>query len=205
MLQMDVKQFLELPDWKKVQLKLSNVKFNNYPIQTEEQELKRRISVLSLCSHFAMQDTFTFINSISQSTLDGLWPSAMELFVTPKSLEYIPLNILFRFGYCYCCNNFQGYNRIHYDRIIKNSNIYPMYGICALAKEDKLPSNLIRVSPQQRCVAWNPLRMYEQITDYQIKKWFQDQSKEYSYKDYKKDLETISLFDYFQNRYKAWD
>ena len=84
MLQMDVKQFLELTDWKKVQLKLSNVKFNNYPIQTEEQELKRRISVLSLCSHFAMQDTFTFINSVVAvliTSLQGLDIAAVAIIV----------------------------------------------------------------------------------------------------------------------------
>ena len=203
MIGMDIQKFLDLPDWQKVELKRTQRKFNSYPMQTQKQELDRRVSVLTLCAHFAMKDYDTFIDQISQKTLDGLWPSAMELFVTPKLFDVIPIDLLTNFSYCYCCTSFIGYNKMHY-RAVKYSKVTPLYGICKLAKDEPMiERSLIRVNPKQRCVAWNPLRMYEQITDFHIKQFLNHQKTPYSYIDYQRDLKTINIFDYFQNRYNA--
>jgi hypothetical protein len=202
MLKMDINQFLELPDWKKIELKMTQSKFNSYPIQTQEQEHDRRLSILSICAHFAMQDFDMFINSISQRTLDGLWPTAMELFITPHLLDVMPYTNLLEFGNCYCCQNFQGYNRISY-RSVKKSSVIPLFGICVKAKNEGYSRALARVNPNQRCISWNPIVMYEQIIDFRIKNIFKQKRADYSYLDYKKDLATINIWDYFQNRYKA--
>lgn len=202
MFKMDINQFLELPDWKKIQLKMTQSKFNSYPIQTQEQEQERRLSILGICAHFAIQDFDTFILNISQSTLDGLWPRAMELFITPKLFDVVSINSLLDFGYCYCCEGFQGYNNTGY-RSIKNSKVTPLYGICRQARQEGLSKSLTRVNPNQRCISWNPLRMYEQIIDSRIKNTFAQKNISYYYEDYKKDLNTIDLWDYFQNRYKS--
>lgn len=202
MLKIDIDQFLELPDWKKIQLKMTQSKFNSYPIQTQEQEHDRKLAILNICAHFAMQDFDTFIEKTSQATLDGLWPMAMELFITPQLLDIIPYQYLLEFGNCYCCANFQGYNKINY-RAVYNSNIIPLFGICKIAKDEGLSNTLTRVIPGQCCVAWNPLRMYEQIIDFRIRTLLKSKKLKYDYSDYKKDLNTIDLWDYFQNRYKA--
>jgi hypothetical protein len=139
------------------------------------------------------------------ATLDGLWPSAMELFVTPKFLSYVPVRLLTNYGYCYCCENYQGYNKTSFRTMNSNKRkvIQPLYGICKLAKRQISQSNLIRVTPYQRCVAWQPLRMYEQIIDYHIELWFDKNYRKYHIEDYMIDLRTIYLFDYLQNKYKA--
>lgn len=202
MIQMDVNQFLELPDWKKMELKMTQSKFNSYPIQTDEQELKRRISVLQICSHFAMKEFEEFINMISQKTLDGLWPIAMELFVTPRLLDNINFDDLLEFGNCYCCEYFQGYNKIHL-RAVKKSKVIPLLGICSRARSANLSKALMRVSPEQCCIAWNPKKMYEDTIDYRIKKRFAEIKSSYYYDDYQKDLKSIDIWDFFQNNYKS--
>lgn len=202
---MDIDQFLGLPDWRKVELKCTNTKFNSYPIQTQEEENIRRVSILSICAHFAMQNYKYFIENISQATLDGLWPSAMELFVTPKFLNHLPFNILTKYGYCYCCESYQGYNKTSFRtmKTTKQKSIMPLYGICKQAQRNIKQKNLIRVTPFQRCVTWQPLRMYEQIIDYDIKLWFERNYRIYHFEDYQLDLRNIYLFDYLQNNYKA--
>jgi hypothetical protein len=202
MLQMDIDQFLDLPDWKKIQLKMTQSKFNSYPIQTRQQEDNRREAILAICAHFAMQGYDSFINMISQRTLDGLWPTAMELFITPKLFDIISYINLLKFGHCYFCDHFQGHNKISYRSINKfNLKVTPLYGICLNAKNEGYSKALSRVIPNQRCVAWTPLAMYEQILDYHIKLILFN--SHYRYSDYIKDLNTIDIWDYFQNRYKA--
>ena len=204
MIQMDINQFLELPDWKKIELKMAQNKYIRYPVQTDEQELNRRISVLQICSHFAMQEFNEFINTISQKTLDGLWPIAMELFVTPKLLDdsVMDWHDLLEFSNCYCCEYFHGFNKVHI-RAIRRSKIIPLFGICGCADNSDLSKALTRVSPDQRCIAWNPKKMYEDTIDYRIKKRFAQTQSTYYYDDYQKDLKTIDIWTYFQNNYKS--
>lgn len=202
MIQIDVKQFLDLPDWKKIELKMTQSKFNSYPIQTEQQELHRRIGIFSICAHFAMQDFNVFMNTISQTTLDGLWPMAMELFITPRILDFISIDFFEKFGICYYCEDFQGYNKIDY-RVRKKAKVRSIYGKCKQASEITENRSLMRVLPEQRCVSWNPLRLIEQIIDQKIKNLLEQKSSMYYYDDYKKDIKTIDLWDYFQNRYKS--
>lgn len=199
---MDINQFLGLPDWKKIQLKLTQSKFNAYPIQTEEQQINRHESILGICAHFAMQDYDLFIETISQATLDGLWPMAMELFVTPRLLDIMPYNELLEFGHCYCCEHFQGHNTITY-RSLRYAPVIPLFGICKRAKSEGYSKSLTRVTPDQRCVSWNPLKFYEDVIDYRIKRRTSQTNANYVYDDYHKDLNTVDLWHYFQNRYKS--
>ena len=203
MILIDVQNFLELPDWKKIQFKMTQSKFNNYPIQTKQQEYERRDLILQICSYFAMQDFKEFIDNISQITFDGLWPMAMELFITPRLLDILPYQKLLKFSYCNCCANYQGYNKQKIYSQLNKTKVHSIFGICTLAQNENYSKSLIRVSPYQRCVSWNPLRIYEQIIDFQIKSFLERKNNIYTYKDYKKDLNTIDIWDYFQNRYKT--
>ena len=203
MIPADINQFLKLSDWKKIEFKLTQSKFNSYPLQTPEQENDRKKAVLQICAWFAMQDFDKFMKTISyQQSLDGLWPNAMELFVTPKLLDIMPYYEFLEFGSCYCCEHYQGYNKINY-RSVKKSNIISLFGICKLIKNEEHSSVLNRVSPNQVCVSWNPLKMYEDIMDYRIRETCIQKNMLYSYEDYIQDINIVNLWDYFQNRYKS--
>lgn len=195
---------MKLPDWKKIELKMTQSKFNSYPIQTEEQEYNRRISILNICAYFAMTDFDSFVDSLSQNSLDGIWPLAMELFVTPRLLDnkIVPYKELLTFGRCYCCENFGGHNDIYQPKL-RNKKLIPLYGICMNTKDSKRFSGILsRVRPQQRCISWNPLKIYEQVIDFRIKKLFEKKYTSYRYEDYMIDLRTIDIWDFFQNKYK---
>jgi hypothetical protein len=193
-----------LPDWRKIELKLTQSKFNNYPVQTIEQESTRRDAVLQICAYFAMVNFDEFVDTLHQNTFDGIWPLAMELFITPRLLDQgvTPYKQLLAFGKCYCCEHFKGYNNT-YQPVLGKKNIIPLYGVCSKTRIKKKYSRILsRVRPDQRCVSWNPMRIYQQAINARIKNLFDEKYTDYSYNDYLMDLKTIDIWDFFQNRYK---
>jgi hypothetical protein len=54
----DLNSFLVLPDWKKMSLKRTVKKFNNYPVMTEMQREYREKFLTILCAHFSMVDEY---------------------------------------------------------------------------------------------------------------------------------------------------
>lgn len=204
----DYKQFLELPDWKKMRLIDKKEQFRKFPIQTKEQESRRKIAILKICAHFTMQSFNDFImnNDTSYFNLYALWPKAVDLFITPKLLDVVPINMFTYYGNCYCCENFNGCNKMCFG-LVQKSNVVPIYGICAeLVMDRGLTPNFYRVTPDKVCTVWNPLPFYEQILDYNIKKLFaENKTNGYEYKDYKMDMKNISFWKYFAGFYDIYD
>ena len=201
----DVQEFLQLPDWRKIELKLTQSKFNSYPVQTFEQENDRRTAVLKICAYFAMVNFDEFVETLHQNSFDGIWPFAMELFVTPRLLDrYVtPYKELLVFSRCYCCKHFKGYNNT-YQPVLNKKKIVPLYGVCLNTRIRKKYSKILsRVRPDQRCVSWNPIKIYQQAINARIKNLFMKKYTDYQYEDYLMDLRTIDIWDFFQNKYKT--
>lgn len=209
----DVDRFLKLPDWKKISYKVSHPKFDNYPIQTKEQETHRIEMLYAICAHFAMLNYDAFLESLTNPIRD-VWPNAMELFVTPTLLDFVELKTLVEYGYCPFCEYYDGY-RVQprmWSRIAK-SKIIPVYGRCTVIEKDTQNFEIIKnmlyvnnisdhVSSHQRCYCWNPISMIEGIIDLKIKKLIASNKFPYYYSDYRNDLHYLNLWDFLQNRYR---
>lgn len=211
---LDIDTFLNLPDWRKVQLKIKYGKFNDYPIQTIEEENNRINGLIAMCAHFANKSFDDYIESKNGFNISAirLWPLAMDLFITPKLFDVINVRKLCHFGYCICCQYFVGINKLHRSKNVKR-NVVSIYGDCALINKRKFRYRHIknnetfkRVKPYFRCIAWNPLEIYVSLTDIYIKKVLTEENKNrYDYEDYKKDLNLINIKDYFINQYQYMD
>lgn len=207
MRRMDVDNFLNLPDWQKIELKRTTYGLNRFPLQTLEQELNRRVVMLEICALFNNRPYYEFVSGINQSTLDGLWPTGMELFITPRLLDVMPVFVMTEYAMCYCCKHYCGYSGSHYllrREFAGKRKVISLFGSCQLAKEVINPINqdLIRVQPEHRCIGWFPTIFYSHATEMKIKRWLKNPEIDYAYEDYMRDLGLVNIFDFFQNRYR---
>lgn len=198
-------EYLELPDWKKVGLKIGRSDFSTYPLQTKEQRNNRKYQILRLCAYFQFIKTNAFIRNHrnhNENTLDGVWNPTMEKWITPRSLDIINFpQLISDYAICYACEHYGSYRNSHYmlrTKMKKHRKIVPFNGVCT----HEVRYGFI-IDPEFRCENWSPFWFYQKIIDNRIKRILN--KSEYSIKDYEKDLDCVDLFDYFQDRYRYMD
>lgn len=185
MIQVHIEQFLKLPDWEKVTLR-SDPKYRGFPLMTEQQRTTRNQVLLDICFYFSKGVMTEDSNPILY------WPNELELYVTPRLLDFINFNFLSRFASCYYCEKFNGFHSQEFRMFKNNARIIPISGKCYHRK--KYPAI---VSPNDICPAWS-LKLFYSLTMYeQIKTKLKD--TEYTWEDYQMDLDKINLWMYFSN------
>jgi len=195
-----IQDFLILPDWIKVQLKMSEKHYFSYPFMTEEEEQRRKEKIYLIASHFS-KISFNDLTNNPTYTLDDTWPYILEKFITPKLLDIAPIEFWCNFGHCYFCAHWKGYKKIHYKLLIKKKikKIIPFSGICRIQKKEDKRRNLISNS-FDCCNLWLPDRLYQQIFMIEIENFLNIHSS-YTHEDYVYDLHNINIWDYFFNKY----
>lgn len=197
-----VQDFLTLPDWIKVQLKMSEKHYSSYPFMTDEEEQRRKEKIYLIASHFSKINFNDLINNPAY-TLDDTWPYILEKFITPKLLDLASIEFWCSFGHCYFCAHWKGYKKTHYKLLLKNKvkKIIPFSGICRIKKGKDKRRNLISNS-FDCCNVWLPDRLYQQIFMLKIER-FLNNNDSYTNEDYIYDLHNINIWDYFFDKYSV--
>ena len=205
MFELNINQFLTLPDWKKIQLWTKEKAFKKYPFQTKEQEFNRKIIILKICSFFLMEEEFSdYVDLIDYDSIDIKriqnfhWPSLIEHYLTPKFLDILPeyFYYFFEHAMCYCCDHFIGYNK-RTILSVEKTPIIPLYGICEQMRNSNFEN--FRVFPTTRCSLWSPKQFYECLLRIKAKKIIEKNNGSYQYSEYEKDLKFIHFWTYFKN------
>lgn len=204
--------FLLLPDWYKLDLKNKEGTFFNYPVMTEEQYNFRLDQIKIINYHFS--PTFNIDDNYH---IQYHWPFYLEKWITPRLLDILHLPLILEFGNCYCCKFFDGYNKKTPKAYVINpskNKIRPMFGNCKVIEhfQNKSVFNMSflekqkKVKPQHRCIGWRPLNFYKNIIDYRITNIFKIHEKIYSFDNYLKDLQYITLWDFLlDNNFQQYD
>jgi len=197
-----IQDFLILPDWIKVQLKMNEKQYSTYPFMTDEEEHRRKENIYLIASHFS-QISFENLTENPSYTLDNTWPYTLEKFITPKLLGMAPIELWCSFGHCLFCAHWKGYKKTHYKLVLNNrfKKVIPFSGHCRIKKGNDKRRNLIS-SSADCCNLWLPDRLYQQILMYKIEK-FLKYKKVYDHEDYVYDLHNINLWDYFFDKYSV--
>jgi len=184
--------FLLLPDWKKVELKIKSRKYVNYPLMTQEQENTRINKILQIVLLFNKDIN---LQDHEQVSLQGHWPIFLESIITPKLLDVLPLELFINsFGNCLHCRSFIGFNKNHIKT--KRPKIIPLKGFCDNDMKQKY------INPQNACNLWIPANFIMQIIHKRIGA-FLSNCGEYSFEEYKEDLMNICFWDYFFDTYSS--
>ena len=196
-----IQDFLILPDWKKVELKINDQKYFTYPFMTNEEEYRRKEKIYQITSHYS-KISFEDLTEHPDYTLDDTWPSILERFMTPKLLDFAPLDFWCQFGYCYCCTHWRGLKKTHFKLIARNKSNgpFPFSGICAAQRSKKDKRKRLIAKYTDCCSTWLPNRLYQSIYTVSIEKGLKN-NKLYNLKDYQRDLSTINIWDYFFDKY----
>jgi hypothetical protein len=209
-------EFLSLPDWKKVHLKISYSKFVNYRLMTEEQEFERKQKIYSIAAHYGQIDLDELQNNPIM-TLDNSWPKSLEKVVTPRLLDMFDTQWFCKFGYCYCCNHFNGYNKMHYKFLFAKRTkhkLIPFSGRCKHILNRTKKDNWITgkqhnfIDPKFCCYLWEPMNLYFQIIQIEIANRlneFDNPETDYDVEDYAFDLHNVNLWNYFFNKYERYE
>lgn len=210
----DEKEFLNLPDWKKVHLKISYSKFVNYRLMTEEQEQTRKQKIFAIAAHYGQLD-LDELQINPNLTLDNSWPKNIEKYITPRLLDLFNTKWFCEFGYCYFCNYFSGYNKIHYKFLFaKNSKhkLIPFSGKCRhVFNRDPQKIFLVNnkkhqfVDPKFCCHLWQPMNLYHQIIQIRIANKLSNKNSKYDIENYAFDLHNVNIWNYFFNRYDRYE
>ena len=197
-----VQDFLILPDWIKVQLKINEKRYSSYPFMTDEEEQNRKEKIYKIASHFSKIPFNDLINNPTY-TLDDTWPYILEKFITPKLLDLVSVNFWCKFGHCFFCAHWKGYKNIYFKLILKNKfkKIIPFSGNCRIQKRKDKRRVLIS-SSGDCCNVWLPDRLYQTLYIADIEK-FLKKNNTYNYEDYVYDLHNINIWDYFFDKYTA--
>lgn len=196
-----IQDFLILPDWIKVQLKMNEIKYSAYPYMTDEEEQTRKEKIYLIASHFSRID-FEELTENPRYTLDDTWPYNVEKLITPKLLGNLSADFWCRFGFCYFCAHWTGYKKIHYKLLLKNrfKRIIPFSGRCRIKRSDDKRRSFISNSADC-CNLWLPDRLYHSILIVEIEKLLANKKFGYKYEDYIYDLHNVNLWDYFFDKY----
>jgi len=209
----DEKEFLDLPDWKKVHLKISYSKFVNYRLMTDEQEQDRKQKIFEIASHYGQLDLDELQNN-PNLTLDNSWPKNIEKFITPRLLDMFGIEWFCKFGYCYMCDYFQGHNKIHYKYLFaKNSKskMIPFSGKCQhIYNRDHSKTSWINkqhqfVDPKFCCHLWQPMELYFSIIQIEVADKLCHKNSTYDIQDYAFDLHNVNIWNYFFNKYERYE
>lgn len=195
-----VQDFLILPDWIKVQLKTNEIAYSTYPFMTDEQEQNRKKRIYKIASHFSKISFQDLIDNPAY-TLDDTWPYILEKFITPKLLEFLPVNFWTRFGHCFFCAHWKGYKNVHFKLMQNNKfkKVIPFSGRCRI-KKGKDKRRVLISNSGDCCNVWLPDRLYQAIYMIDIERLLK-KNKFYNYEDYIYDLHNINIWDYFFNKY----
>jgi len=205
----DEKQFLDLPDWKKVHLKISYSKFVNYRMMTEDQEHLRKQKIFAIAAHYGKLN-FEELQNNPNITLDNSWPKNIEKYITPKLLDLFDVAWFCKFGKCFCCNYFSGYTNLHYKLLnakIPKSKIHVFSGKCRhILNRDQpkikwMGNQPQFVDPNFCCHLWEPMGLYFQMIQIEISKKLDDPSLNYDIEEYAFDLHNVNIWNYFFNKY----
>lgn len=205
----DELEFLNLPDWKKVHLKISYSKFINYRMMTEDQEQDRKHKIFSISSHYGKIDIEELKNNPNIS-LDNSWPKNIEKYVTPRLLDLFSVDWFCKFGKCFCCNYFGGYTNLHFKLLNAKkpkSKIHVFSGKCrhVLNRSQHRSSYLGQqhefVDPNFCCHLWEPMDLYFQIIQVDIGQKLESPGYDYKLEDYAFDLHNVNIWNYFFNKY----
>jgi hypothetical protein len=197
-----IQDFLILPDWIKVQLKMSEKSYSAYPFMTDEEEQNRKEKIYLIASHFS-QISFEELTENPKYTLDDTWPYILEKFITPKLLGLLPIDFWSRFGFCFFCINWNGYKKMHYKILSKNKykKIIPFSGKCKIRKSNDKRKILITNS-FNCCNRWIPEKLFQQIFSIDIEN-FLKKNNFYNFEDYIYDLHNVNIWDYFFDKYSV--
>lgn len=195
-----IQDFLILPDWIKVQLKMSEESYSTYPFMTDEEEQRRKEKIYLIASHFS-QTNFDVLTDNPAYTLDDTWPYILEKFITPKLLDLVPTNFWCKFGFCFFCAHWGGYKKIHFKLLLKNKfkKVIPFSGKCRIQKFNDRRRTLVS-NAAHCCNLWLPDRIYQTIYSIEIEKFLQHNNL-YNNEDYVYDLHNINIWDYFFDKY----
>jgi hypothetical protein len=177
--------FYKLPDWEKLKLKRSRSKYRGYRMMTQDQESNRKEVIYDICAHFGM----TTVENLEEDafvTMENFWPTKIEFFVTPKTLDYFPAQFLCKYGYCSYCIHYEGYAK---NNKLK-SNIIPFKGICTKdGNKDIVPHDA-------RCYSWELGTFHIQLMYVMIEKVL-DNNSNYNFDEFIADLENFNFWNYF--------
>jgi hypothetical protein len=200
-----IQDFLILPDWKKVQLKINEKRYLTYPYMTNEEEQRRKEKIYMIASHFSKVDFNDLIENPIY-TLDDTWPLLLEKFITPKLLDLVPIEFWCQFGQCYFCAHRRGDKKTHFKLILKKKSLkaFPLSNYCRIKKSrsDKRRNLIVRYN--HCCSVWLPDRLYQGIYSINIENFLKFNNF-YSLKDYISDLRNINIWDYFFDKYSTED
>jgi hypothetical protein len=191
----EMEEFLKLPDWKKMQLKKIATKYNNYPVMTKEQESLRIVKIFQITCHFGNMPLDTIENNPFLS-VEGMWPKAYELFLTPRLLDEFDINFIINISYCLFCSFWKGYRKEFLKlSSIKNIKVLPISGHCLLAVAKYGMNRQSMVSPHSKCPAWAPTKFFSQLIIQHILTHLNKTS--YTSIEFLKDKKLISFWEYF--------
>jgi hypothetical protein len=210
-------EFINLPDWKKVHLKISYSKFANYRLMTDEQEQNRKQKIFAIAAHYGQLD----IDELQQNpslTLDNSWPKNIEKYITPKLLDLFNVDWFCKFGYCYMCDYFSGHNKAHYKYLFAKkpkNKITTFSGKCrhVYNRRNHKASWILNhhefVDPKFCCHLWEPMELYFQIIQIEISnRLYQLNANldfDYDVEDYAFDLHNVNIWNYFFNKYDRYE
>ena len=213
----DEKEFLDLPDWKKVHLKISYTKFVNYRLMTEEQEQDRKQKIFQIASHYGQLDLDELQNN-PNLTLDNSWPKNIEKYITPRLLDLFDSDWFCKFGYCFFCDYFNGFNKIHHKFFFAKkpkNKLIPFSGKCQHIlnrNSDKnawLNKDHQFVDPKFCCHLWQPMELYFQIIQIEVARKLSELDENFDFyydiEDYAFDLHNVNIWNYFFNKYDRHD
>lgn len=184
--------FLRLPDWKKVELKIKDWKYRNYPLMTQEQENTRINKIFQIILLFNKDLN---LQNQEQVNLRGYWPVFLESIITPRLLDLLPLELFINdFSNCVHCRSFIGFNKNHIK--MKQPKVIPLKGFCDNDMKQK------HINPRNSCNLWIPANLIMQIIHKRIED-FLINCEEYSFEEYKEDLINICFWDYFFDEYSS--
>lgn len=194
------KEFMKLPDWKKIKLKSSKPMFHNYPVMTMEQELDRQDFLYTIAAHFTLQSTEDAYSSLGNNAPLYI-PRYIWQFLTPRLLDCIDSKLIFeQVGFCAFCKFFNGH-KTHIRN--KRKKVLCVSGKCKLKDNKQHKSKDFHkftfVSPKYRCYAWYPNKFHKQYFEFKIFTYMQQKATNYNKIDYFEDLKSIPLWDYFFN------
>lgn len=220
-LKVSLNKFIQLPDWKKVELKVSDDFYSSYPMMEMEVEDSRIEKALIICAHYQNKSIEDFVIDRKHS-LDNYWPHWVGSFITPRLLDVVPIDVLLdKVGNCSACKYFKGKRATQ----VRNSTpVIPLRGKCSFhlfgaehkteeiwffhdrkPTEDELKEveqDLFK-KPNDVCAYFELRHTKKKEFRLMIEKYCVDGG--YSLKDYFQDTENISFWHYFYNTYTVND
>jgi len=190
----EIEGFLKLPDWKKFELR-RGYKYNNFPLMTKEQEITRTLKIFQVMCHFG-DTTLEAIENNQFATLDSLWPTVYNFYLTPRLLDIADMSAILSLSYCLYCKYWSGFRKEFIKcSSIANSPVIPISGYCvkAIANYGKTRNALI--SPNSKCIKWEPATFYQDLI---IHRFFEQAEKNgYNVDEFLKDQKAVNFWEFF--------